>query len=56
MGGNYPALLPELLRQKLFSLNGEMNALTISPMLTLRSDAGDIERNKVDAMFYPVVN
>lgn len=54
MRGNYPAD-PAGIAPELFSLNREMNALTLSPVLALGSDAGDTERNKVDAMVYPVM-
>jgi len=40
---------------ELFSLYREMNTLALSPVLTLEPDAGDTERNKVDAVIYPVM-
>ena len=55
LSGNYPAH-PAVIAPRLFSLNREMDALTLSPVLTFGSDAGDAERNKVDAMLYPVVD
>ena len=54
MRGNSPAD-PVVIAPELFSLYREVNALTLSPVLTLRPDAGDAERNKVDAMVYPVM-
>jgi len=53
MRGNHPA--NPAVTPKLFSLHGEMNALTLSPILTPGPDAGDTEGNKVDAVIYPVV-
>ncbi len=54
MRGNYPAD-PAGSAPELFPLFREMNTLAFSPVLTPGPDTGDTERNKVDAVIYPVM-